>query len=74
METFKHYWASLTPKEKRQLAADSDTDYTYLSKLASGKKQAGPMLIQRLCLARPAITVGMLRPELARAMAVQAGG
>lgn len=62
---FADYWAHLDPLAKRSLAKAAEVGYTYLSLIASGKRQPGAVAAIRIERAtRGVIRRGELRPDL----------
>ena len=47
-KTFTLYWADLSASQKQELAKKSKIRYVYLSALACGDRQAGPVIQVKL--------------------------
>jgi hypothetical protein len=47
-KTFSLYWADLSPAQKRELEKKTKIRYVYLSALACGDRQAGPVIQVKL--------------------------
>lgn len=58
---FLEYWQSLSPEQKANLAARSNTSIPYLSQVAHGHRKAGAGLIERLMVADKKISFQMMR-------------
>jgi len=58
---FNSYWSGLTKDQKEQLATDADTSVPYLNQVASGHRNAGAKLIEKLIKADPVISFQMMR-------------
>jgi len=62
---FANYWSRLDPEGKRSLAKRSEVGYTYLSLIASGKRQPGAVAAIRIERATGGvIRRAELRPDL----------
>ena len=62
---FKTYFSEMTPDQRESLATNADTSVAYLRQVASGHRNAGANLIDRLLKADPLITYEMIRSNAA---------
>lgn len=61
----KHYWQNLAAAEKAELAKALDTEVAYLSQIAHGHRQAGPVFARDIETAtRSEVTRYELRPDV----------
>jgi len=58
---FNSYWSGLTKDQQEKLAKDADTSVAYLNQVASGFRNAGAKLIEKLLVADSCITFQMMR-------------
>lgn len=65
IKTFKDYWKSLGPDEKRALAARCGlSNETMLSQIANNHRKAGVKTISKLQAIDPRLTTEFMRPDL----------
>ena len=65
METFSDLWQTLSGAQRLELAKRAKTNVSYLYQIASGDRNAGADLIDRLMRADNRITFQMMRPPRA---------